>query len=112
MDDRRQRRSAVLLPVSIGRRTAALTADVSDEGFCLETPTLMTRGEEVTGYVLHGTKELDWSGRVHWVEAGDPRLSTWHRVGVRFTSVSPGLRALLSMSQRLAHSKLHARRAK
>jgi hypothetical protein len=112
MDDRRHGRSAVRLPVSIGRRAAALTADISSEGFCLETPTLLTAGQELSGYVLHGDKELEWSGRVHWVEAGDPRLSTWHRVGVRFSSVSTGLRALLSMSQRAPHSQKAPRRAR
>ena len=105
MDDRRHHRATVRLPVSIHRRAAALTADISDEGFCLETPTLLSRGQALTGYVLHGHKELEWSGEVHWVEAGDPRLSIWHRVGVRFTSVSPGLRALLSMKQRTAVPK-------
>jgi hypothetical protein len=111
MDDRRQGRSTVRLPVSIHRRAAALTADVSNEGFCLETPAVLTAGQDVSGYVLHGDKELTWSGRVHWFEAGDPMLSTWHRVGVKFTSVSAGLRALLSLTQKEAHSKKRAGRA-
>lgn len=90
----------VNLPVSIGRRAAALSADVSRDGFCLESPTLFTAGAELTGYVLHGDKELTWTGEVMWAQAGNPMLSTWHRMGVRFTHVSTGLRALLSMRMR------------
>ena len=100
MDDRRQRRSAVRLPVSINRSAAALTADISSEGFCLETPALLQAGAQVTGYVLHGQKELAWSGVVSWSQPGNPMASTWHRVGIRFTNVSAGLRALLSIRQR------------
>lgn len=97
---RKESRLAFRLPVSIGRRAAALSADISDSGFCLETTGTYTPGQEVTGYVLHGHKELTWTGRVAWVRAGDPMMSTWHRLGVSFTSVSPGLRALLSIRQR------------
>ena len=58
---------------------------------------LRAAGDQVSGYVLHGDKELTWTGRVQWVSAGNPMASTWHRMGVVFTRVSPGLRALLSM---------------
>ena len=99
MTSRQQNRTALRLPVSVGRR-AALSADVSDTGVCLETPTLHAAGAEVSGFVLHGNMELKWTGRVAWVTPGNPMASTWHRMGVQFTSVSPGLRALLSMRQR------------
>ena len=100
MSERRAKRSAVPLPVSIGRKAAALSADVSTDGFCLESPTFVAAGAEVTGYVLHGDKELPWSGRVVWAQPGNPMLSTWHRMGVQFTHVSAGLRALISMRLR------------
>lgn len=93
---RQHARSELRLPVSIDRR-AALSADVSHGGFCLESPTRHTVGAEVTGFVLHGPKELPFTGRVVWVKPGDPMASTWHSLGVEFTSVSPGLRALLSI---------------
>lgn len=99
MAQRQTKRMALRLPVSIGRR-AALSADVSDTGVCLETPTLHAQGAEVSGFVLHGHLELKWTGRVAWVTPGNPMTSTWHRLGVQFTSVSPGLRALLSIKQR------------
>ncbi len=79
---------------------AALSSDVSDSGFCLETPNPLQEGAPLDGYVLHGNKELKWRGEVAWVQLGSPMASMWHRVGVRFTWVSPGLRALLSMRQR------------
>jgi hypothetical protein len=96
---RQTKRMALRLPVSIGRR-AALSADISDTGFCLESPTLHAEGAEVSGFVLHGHLELKWTGRVAWANAGNPMTSTWHRMGVQFTKVSPGLRALLSLRQR------------
>lgn len=99
MPQRQANRLALRLPVSIGRR-AALSADVSDTGVCLESPTLHAAGAEVSGFVLHGNLELKWTGRVAWVTPGNPMASTWHRLGVQFTSVSPGLRALLSMRLR------------
>lgn len=99
MPSRQQKRIALRLPVSIGRR-AALSADISDRGFCLESPTLHAAGAEVSGFVLHGPLELKWTGRVAWATPGNPMTSTWHKMGIEFTQVSPGLRALLSMRQR------------
>lgn len=99
MPFRQASRVPLRLPVSVGRR-AALSADISDKGFSLESPTLHLAGEEVSGFVLHGPKELKWTGRVVWVAPGNPMASTWHRLGIEFTTVSPGLRALLSMRQR------------
>ncbi len=100
MAPRKETRVSLRLPVSIGRRAAALSADISHSGFCLETPMLHAAGSTVTGFVLHGNKELTWTGRVAWATPGDPMQSTWHRLGIEFTTVSPGLRALLSMRQR------------
>jgi hypothetical protein len=100
MSKRESPRASVCLPVSIGGSAAALSADLSASGFCLETMALRAKGEEVKGYVLFGEKELEWRGRVMWVERGNPMASIWHRVGIRFTDVSPGLRALLSIRLR------------
>lgn len=93
---RKNNRISLCLPVSVGQR-AALSADVSAKGVCLEAPTLRSAGDEVTGYVLFGDKELAWQGRVQWVRPGNPMYSLWHRMGIEFTQVSPGLRALLSI---------------
>lgn len=101
MASRENNRVALRLPVSVGRR-AALSTDISDHGFCLESPSMHALGSEVSGFVLHGQKELKWTGRVMWAKAGNPMLSTWHQLGIQFTQVSPGLRALLSMRQRAA----------
>lgn len=99
MTARKTARVSLKLPVSISRR-AALSSDLSSTGFCLESPQLRAAGDEVSGFVLYGNKELTWTGRVAWVSAGNPMMSTWHRMGIEFTKVSPGLRALLSMSTR------------
>jgi len=100
MTIRKDARVAIRLPISIGRKQAALSADVSDGGFRLETMSLLSPGTRLDGYVLHGDKELPWRGEVAWARAGNPMASTWHELGVRFTFVSPGLRALISMKSR------------
>lgn len=88
------------MAVSIGGRAAALSADISEHGFRLETPTLLKRGDAVSGFVLHGDMELTWGGTVSWVRPGNPQQSTWHELGIEFNQVSPGLRALLSIRLR------------
>jgi hypothetical protein len=93
-------RAVVRLPISIGRKQAALSADLSHGGFRLETPQLLAPGQLVEGYVLHGNKELAWKGQVAWARPGNPMASVWHEVGVRFTHVSTGLRALISIRKR------------
>ncbi|MFO0595251.1 MAG: PilZ domain-containing protein [Myxococcaceae bacterium] len=96
---RKHERIEKRLPISVNK-SAAMSADLSTAGFCLESPVIRRRGDVVTGFVLHGDKELTWSGRVQWVQVGDPMASTWHRMGVEFIRVSPGLRALLSILTR------------
>jgi hypothetical protein len=96
MTKRRSKRSAVRVPVSLSSRPrgqrAALTSDASGDGFCLEGPTLLEPGSEISGWALDGDAELAWAGRIAWTQQGDP----WHRMGVRFTSLSPGLAAMLA----------------
>jgi len=99
MANRKANRVSMCLPVSVGSK-AALSADVSHSGVCLESPVPRAAGDLVSGYVLFGDKELHWTGRVKWVELGNPMASLWHRMGIEFTQVSTGLRALLSMRQR------------
>jgi hypothetical protein len=97
---RREVRHAVRLPVSIGGRQAALSMNLSASGFQLETTSLLPQGLPIEGYVLHGDKELTWKGVVARRRAGNPMTSTWHALGVRFTEVSPSLRALISIRSR------------
>lgn len=96
----RESRTSLRLPVSVARRAAALTADISDNGFCLELFQPMRIGAEVDGFVLHGDRELTFKGEVAWARPGNPMASLFGMMGVRFTWVSPGLRALLSIEQR------------
>lgn len=79
---------------------AALSADISDHGFCLEVMRPPEKGAEIDGFVLHGDHELTFKGKVAWVEVASPQASHWSRIGVRFTFLSPGLRALLSIRKR------------
>lgn len=96
----RGRRVIATLPVSIDGRAAALSTDVSKEGFCLESPTLLGVGTEVSGVVMHGTLKLAFTGRVAWARPSDPMACTFHRMGVQFEQLSPGLRALLGLALR------------
>ena len=96
----RESRTSLRLPVSVERQAAALTADISDNGLSLELFQPMRIGAEVDGYVLHGDRELTFKGEVAWAKPGNPMASLFGTMGVRFTWVSPGLRALLSIEQR------------
>jgi hypothetical protein len=96
------------LPVSIERRAAALCSDLSDRGFCLEVPfATFEQGRAIKGYVLMGAKELNFHGTVAWVKPGNPMTSMWSTMGVVFTQVSPGLRALIGIeSKRQPYKKI------
>jgi hypothetical protein len=101
MRKRREPRVPTRLPVSIGRHGAALTADLSNNGFCLEVPfAAFTPGKEIEGYVLLGEKELTFRGWVAWFRPGNPMASMWGTAGIRITGMSPGLRAYVSMKLR------------
>lgn len=94
------------LPVSIERRAAALCSDLSDEGFCLEVPfATFEAGRAIKGYVLMGNKELGFNGTVAWVKPGNPMTSMWSTMGVRFTEVSTGLRALIGIERKRRPAK-------
>lgn len=95
----RKIRTSLRLPVSVARH-AALTADISDSGFCLELFQPMAVGARVDGFVLHGDRELKFRGEVAWATPGNPMASLFGTAGVKFTWVSVGLRTLLSIEQR------------
>jgi hypothetical protein len=101
MRKRREPRLSVRLPVSIQRTSAALTADLSNNGFCLEVPfASFKQGQEISGYVLLGEKELTFKGKVAWFMPGNPMASLWGKAGIVLTQTSAGLRALISMRLR------------
>lgn len=98
MRKRREPRIPMRLPVSVERTSAALTADLSNNGFCLEVPfAAFHPGKEIEGYVLLGEKELTFKGKVAWFQPGNPMATLWNKAGIVLTKVSPGLRALISM---------------
>jgi hypothetical protein len=74
---------------------AALSADVSADGFCLEVMRPIRAGTQIDGYVLQGDDELDFRGEVIWAKPAHPEATHWSRVGVRFTWLSDELRDLL-----------------
>jgi len=92
---KRSARRSLRLPVSLGGRLPAITADVSPAGCRLELPQVFLPGSKVHGYVLHGDSELPFRGEVVWARPGDPRASVYSASGIRFTEVSPGLKRLL-----------------
>jgi hypothetical protein len=89
-------RRSVRLPVSLGRRLPALSADVSRGGFLAELPQVFVPGSKVHGYFLVGDAEAPFSGTVAWAEPGNPQLSVLSRMGVRFDALPEGLRPLFA----------------
>jgi PilZ domain len=63
---------------------AALTADVTPNGFCMETPHLLSPGRAVTGTITVGERSFEFSGMVCWARGDDPLHA---RMGVRFLEV-------------------------
>lgn len=112
MTTRRQTlRRSLRLPLSLGRRLPALSADVSRGGFQAELPQVFLPGSKVHGFFLVGATEVAFRGTVAWAEAGNPQLSIYSRIGVRFDALPEGLEAVLAPLER-SKKKLKARGAK
>ncbi len=93
-------RRSLRLPLSLGRRVPALTADVSRGGFQAELPQVFLPGSKVHGFFLVGETEVAFRGTVAWAEAGNPQMSIFSRIGVAFESVPPQLEAVLAKHDR------------
>ena len=93
-------RRSVRLPLSLGRRLPALSADVSRGGFQAELPQVFLPGSRVDGYFLVGEGEVPFSGTVAWAQPGNPQLSVFSRIGVRFDVVPEGLKTLFAKVDR------------
>ena len=104
-------RRSLRLPLSLGRRLPALSADVSRGGFQAELPQVFIPGSKVHGYFLVGEAEVPFAGTVAWAEAGNPQLSIYSRIGVRFDALPEKLSALLTAEDRRPR-KLKARAKK
>lgn len=89
-------RRSFRLPLSLGRKLPALTADVSPDGFRVELPQVFLPGSKLDGWVLDGDCQLGFRGEVTWAQPGNPQLSLYSEMGVRFTEVSPELATLLA----------------
>jgi hypothetical protein len=62
----------------------AFTADVTANGFCVETPRLAQPGTSVSGTITLGEREFEFTGMVCWTQRDDPQHG---RMGVRFLEV-------------------------
>jgi hypothetical protein len=103
-------RRTLRLPLSLGRRLPALTADVSRGGFQAELPQVFLPGSKVHGYFLLNEAEVPFTGRVAWAQPGNPQASVFSRVGVRFDEVPKALKPLLNRAgARPRRLKLRAR---
>ena len=89
-------RRTLRLPMSLGRRLPALTADVSRGGFQAELPQVFLPGSKVHGYFLLGDTEVDFTGTVAWAEPGNPQLTVYSRIGVEFDVTPEGLQPLFA----------------
>lgn len=104
-------RRSLRLPLSLGRRLPALTADVSRGGFQAELPQVFVPGSKVHGYFLLGEQEVEFHGTVAWAEPGNPMASLYSRMGVQFDEVPTGLKALLSRLDARGRTLKRTRRA-
>jgi hypothetical protein len=113
MTTRRQTlRRSVRLPLSLGRRLPALTADVSRGGFAAELPQVFLPGSQVHGYFLVGEDEVPFRGTVAWAEPGNPQLSVFSRIGVRFDECPAGLKDVFTRHEARPKKLKRARAAK
>ncbi len=71
------------------------TADVTANGFCVETTHLAAPGTPVSGTITVGEREFDFTGMVCWARSEDPQHG---RMGVRFLDVPGEFRAELESS--------------
>jgi len=101
-------RRGLRLPLSLGRRLPALSADVSRGGFQAELPQVFLPGSKVHGFFLLNEQEVPFQGTVAWAQAGNPQLSVYSRIGVSFDVVPPAVEALLRRRERRP-KKLKAR---
>jgi hypothetical protein len=93
------------LPLSLGRRLPALTADVSRGGFQAELPQVFLPGSKVHGFFLLDEQEVAFRGTVTWAEPGNPQLTIFSRIGVAFDVLPLELESLLSKKERRAVRK-------
>ncbi len=91
-------RRSLRLPLSLGRRLPALTADVSRGGFMAELPQVFLPGSRVHGYFLLNEAEVSFQGTVAWAEPGNPMTSVYSRMGVRFDKTPEGLAAFFNQA--------------
>jgi len=82
-DRRTARRSLRRLRVLAGGDTA-FTADVTANGFCVDTPRLAQPGTSISGTIAVGDREFAFTGMVCWTRSDDPQHG---RMGVRFLEV-------------------------
>ncbi len=87
-------RRSFRLPLSLGRKLPALTADVSRGGFSAELPQVFMPGSQVDGYFLLDDKEVAFRGWVAWAIPGNPMASVFSQIGVRFDTMPEGLKEL------------------
>ncbi|MBS1150640.1 MAG: PilZ domain [Myxococcaceae bacterium] len=89
-------RRSLRLPLSLGRRLPALTADVSRGGFSAELPQVFLPGSQVDGYFLLDDQEVAFRGWVAWAIPGNPQASVFSQIGVRFNEVPEGLKGVFT----------------
>jgi hypothetical protein len=92
-------RRSFRLPLSIGGKLPALTADVSRGGFQAELPQVFMPGSVIHGYFLVDDAEVHFRGKVEWAEAGNPQLSVYSRMGVCFDETPHGLEPLFQRAE-------------
>ena len=82
------------IKVVLGGRPV-FTSDISLGGFSAESMQVLTPGTAIDGSITIGADSFPFSGEVVWAKAGAAQLGMRGRMGIRFKSVTEGLRAAL-----------------
>jgi len=92
---RRSIRHRRRIRVTVGT-TPVFTADIGPGGFSAELMRVQPPGTPVKGSIRLSGREVGYVGEVAWAKAGAPHMSLRGRMGIRFTTLPPEVRALLS----------------
>jgi hypothetical protein len=93
-ENRKSRRVRKRIKVVLSGRPV-FTTDISLGGFSVELMQVLPPGTAIDGSLTIGVDSFPFSGEVVWAKAGVAQLGLRGRMGIRFKSVTEGLRTAL-----------------
>lgn len=65
----------------------SFTTDASPGGFCAESMRVLRPGTDIHGKIRVGEEDVEFTGKIAWAKAAEPRLQIRGRMGIRLTGV-------------------------